>query len=77
MVSQGFSDLALRGSEPHVLEHVKHLCSRLLGPAEESESMFQTPMKDKFAIWTEPKDLAVWGMRLQDQCIRLSKTNME
>ena len=63
MVSQGFSDLALRGSEPHVLEHVKQLCSRLLGPAEESESRLPKPMKDASAIWTEPKDLAEWGMR--------------
>lgn len=70
MVSQGFSDPALRGSEPHIIEHIKNFCSRLLEPAEaaeESESALLKPIKAESAIWTEPKDLSLWSMHLRNQ----------
>lgn len=47
IVSQGFSESAMAGSEQYVLEHVRNLCDALIADA-------------KPGGWSEPRDMAMW-----------------
>lgn len=55
IVSQGFSDAALRASEPFIIDKVQKLCDALFPPSSSST-------ETDIGGWTEPRNMAKWSM---------------
>jgi cytochrome P450 len=61
VMSQGFSDSALRASEPILIEHISNLLTRLLEDKEDFQSSISSDTLLHGKDWTAAKNLSRWA----------------